>query len=86
MRDPMEGTPDDVPRYQCAIHGYQADDYPCDACSEADQIQQAVAVELGPARATDELLRALQRSLSRLQARKDEAMGTALQARMGGQR
>lgn len=33
-RDPMEGTPDDVPVYQCDEHGYQADDYPCEICAE----------------------------------------------------
>lgn len=85
--DGYDDPPFVEPRYQCALHGYQAEDWPCDACTEADQIAQAVAVELGPAGAANELLLALQRALERVQAKKDEDMGDrARGAELGGSR
>lgn len=89
MRDPMEGTPDDVPRHECAIHGYRADDYPCPDCDDVNMtVSELFAVELGPAAATAEVLAALHRALDRVRRAGDEQTGRDLAARFdtGGER
>lgn len=79
--------PFERPRYQCALHGYEADDYGCPACADenaAFDLQQALAEELAPAQATNELMLALRRALDRVQAREDETKGAYLAQRFGG--
>lgn len=85
IRDPYD--PFERPRYQCALHGYEADDEPCPRCadeSDAFDLQQVLAEELAPAEATNELIAAFQRAMARIQAREDETKGAFLAQRFGG--
>lgn len=74
---------DTPPAYQCAQHGYQADDYPCPECEDAAALHAALAVELGPAQVTGELLKAVERAMTRVKANELERKGVWLHAREG---
>jgi hypothetical protein len=74
------------PGYRCDEHQWQSADERCPQCEDeaaAFDLQQALVEELGPAQATDELLRALERVLAKRQAREDEAMGRDMALRLG---